>query len=93
MNLVGIFWCRRRSAGAALDIAIWGMIGYSQGLMIRPEAGDCITCQIRRGDGMVEELGINLLVPIFVFSIIIVGSVLITNMALADLKRRRERGE
>ncbi len=42
---------------------------------------------------MVEELGINILVPIFVFSIIIVGSVLISNMALADLKRRRDRGE
>lgn len=42
---------------------------------------------------MVEEIGINILVPIFVFSIIIVGSVLISSMALTDLKRRRERGE
>ncbi len=42
---------------------------------------------------MVEELGINVLVPIFVFSIVVVGSILISNMALGDLKRRRERGE
>ncbi len=42
---------------------------------------------------MVEELGINMLIPIFVFSIIIVGSILVSNMALSDLKRRRDRGE
>lgn len=42
---------------------------------------------------MVEELGINILVPILVFGVIIVGSVLLSNIGLADLQRRRERGE
>lgn len=42
---------------------------------------------------MVEEIGIRILVPLFVFSIVIVGSILISNMALADLFRRRQRGE
>lgn len=42
---------------------------------------------------MVEELGINLLVPILVFGIIIVGAVLVTNVGLNDLAKRRERGE
>lgn len=42
---------------------------------------------------MVEELGLNVLVPILVFSIIIIGAISITNIGLADLQRRRERGE
>lgn len=42
---------------------------------------------------MVEELGINVLVPILVFSVVIVGAILLTNTALKDLQQRRDRGE
>jgi len=42
---------------------------------------------------MVEDIGFRILVPIFVFSIIIVGGYLISNAALIDVLRRRKEEE
>ena len=42
---------------------------------------------------MVENLGINVLVPILVFLILIVGGIMITNKAIEDVNRRRSSGE
>jgi len=45
------------------------------------------------GCDMVEDIGFRILVPIFVFSIIIVGGYLISNAALIDVLRRRKEEE
>ena len=43
---------------------------------------------------MVEELGVNLLIPILVFAWIIVGAYVVSDEAFQDvLKRRQESGE
>ncbi len=42
---------------------------------------------------MVEDLGLNVLVPLFVFLIVIVGAHIVTDKALEDLHRRRQSGE
>lgn len=42
---------------------------------------------------MVEDIGIRILVPIFVFSIIVVGAYAISNAALVDVLRRRKEEE
>jgi len=38
---------------------------------------------------MVEEIGINVIVPILVFLVIIVGAYMISNEALVDVLERR----
>lgn len=45
------------------------------------------------GCDMVEDIGIRILVPIFVFSIIVVGAYVISNAALVDVLRRRKEEE
>ena len=45
---------------------------------------------VRRGSNMVEEIGIRILVPIFVFGIIIVVGYIISDGAFKDVLRRRE---
>ncbi len=42
---------------------------------------------------MVEELGINLLVPIFVFGFLITLGIILTNIGLVDVSKRKSRGE
>lgn len=42
---------------------------------------------------MVEDIGIKVLIPIFVFSIIIVVGYLVSDMAFSDILRRKDRGE
>ncbi len=42
---------------------------------------------------MVEELGINLLVPIFVFGFLIALGIILTNIGLVDVSKRKSRGE
>ncbi len=42
---------------------------------------------------MVEELGLNLLVPIFVFGFLIVTGIIVTNIGLEDVSKRKSRGE
>lgn len=42
---------------------------------------------------MVEEIGIRILVPIIVFSIIIVGAYMISDAAFQDVLRRRREEE
>lgn len=53
--------------------------------------------QLYKGDtggcDMVEDIGIRILVPIFVFSIIVVGAYVISNAALVDVLRRRQEEE
>jgi hypothetical protein len=39
---------------------------------------------------MVEQLGINVLIPILVFGFIVVGAYLISDAAFQDVLRRRE---
>jgi len=45
------------------------------------------------GEIMVLDIGAYILVPIFVFSIIIVGAYLVADMALGDVLRRRQEEE
>lgn len=42
---------------------------------------------------MVEEIGFRILIPIFVFSIIIVGAYMISDAAFQDVLRRRKEEE
>lgn len=42
---------------------------------------------------MVEDIGIKILVPIFVFGIIIVVGYLVSTMAFNDIIERRNRGD
>jgi len=42
---------------------------------------------------MVEELGINLLVPLGVFGILIYLGIYLSNIGLADVSKRKSRGE
>ena len=42
---------------------------------------------------MVVDIGAYILVPILVFSIVIVGSYIISNAALGDVLRRRQQDE
>jgi len=42
---------------------------------------------------MVEEIGINILVPLLVFGIIIVGAYIVSNAALIDVLERRKNAE
>jgi hypothetical protein len=41
---------------------------------------------------MVQNIGLNLLVPLFVFGFLIVGALTIANMALKDVVARRKKG-
>lgn len=42
---------------------------------------------------MVEEIGINILVPLAVFLWIIVGAYVVSNAAFQDVLARRQKGE
>ncbi len=42
---------------------------------------------------MVEEIGIRILIPIFVFSIVMVGAYLVSDAAFSDVLRRRKEEE
>ncbi len=42
---------------------------------------------------MVTEIGINILVPIITFGIIIVGAYMMSNAAFTDVVERRNKGE
>ncbi len=42
---------------------------------------------------MVEDIGIRILVPLFVFGILIVGAYMMSDMALVDVLRRRQEEE
>lgn len=42
---------------------------------------------------MVEEIGFRILIPIFVFSIIVVGAYMISDGAFQDVLRRRKEEE
>ncbi len=42
---------------------------------------------------MVEEIGINILVPLVVFGIVIVGGYVVSNAALIDVVERRKNAE
>ncbi len=42
---------------------------------------------------MVEDLGLNILVPLLVFGILIFGAYKISDLAIQDVNRRRSSGE
>lgn len=42
---------------------------------------------------MVEEIGINIIVPILVFAVVIIGGYIVSNAALIDVVERRKNAE
>ncbi len=42
---------------------------------------------------MVEEIGLNILVPLLVFLIVIIGSYRVSDLAIRDVNSRRESGD
>ncbi len=42
---------------------------------------------------MVEEIGLNILVPLLVFLFVIIGAYWMSDLAIRDVNRRRESGD
>lgn len=74
-------------------------IGYSRALLVVPlKLGErLISARNHKattgGCNMVEVIGFRILVPLFVFGIIIVGAYLISDAAFQDVLRRRREEE
>lgn len=71
-------------------IVKYKLIGYSRATGLFSLAGKGFH---KEGGNMVEEIGFRILIPIFVFSIIVVGAYMISDGAFQDVLRRRKEEE
>lgn len=73
-----------------MQVVNYDLIGYSRATGLFSLLGKGFHTE---GGNMVEEIGIRILIPIFVFSIVMVGAYLVSDAAFSDVLRRRKEEE